>query len=88
MTLQPIEGRGEFLDFEMLDVRIASQCLTSSELKNNRLLRGRQIAYMIYDHFQATGAYDAAQGLSDQFNICPQNDDVQNFDARWDQIPW
>ena len=41
---------------------------------------------MICDHFQATGAYDAAQGLSDLFNICFQNDDVQDFDTRWDQI--
>ena len=42
--------------------------------------------YMIYDHFQETGAYDAAQGLSDLFNIYLQNDDVQDFDTRWDQI--
>ena len=41
---------------------------------------------MIYDHFQATGAYDASQGQSDMFNMCLQNDDVQDFDTRWDQI--
>ena len=41
---------------------------------------------MIYDHFQAIGACDAAQGLSDLFNICLQSDDVQDFDTRWDQI--
>ena len=41
---------------------------------------------MIYDHFQATRAYDAAQCSSDLFNICLQNDDVQEFDTRWDQI--
>ena len=41
---------------------------------------------MICDHFQATRAYDAAQGLSDLSNICFQNDDVQDFDTRWDQI--
>ena len=27
-----------------------------------------------------------APGLSDLFNICLQNDDAQDFDARWDQI--
>ena len=37
-----------------------------------RFLRKRQVFYMIYDHFQATGAYDAAQGLSDLLNICLQ----------------
>ena len=41
---------------------------------------------MIYDHFQATGANDAAQGFYDLFNTCLQNDDVQDFDTRWDQI--
>ena len=40
---------------------------------------------MIYEHFRATGAYDAVQGLSDLFNIRLQNDDVQDFDVRWDQ---
>ena len=34
----------------------------------NRFLRGRQIAYMIYEDFRAT----------------VQNDDVQDFDVRWD----
>ena len=40
---------------------------------------------MIYDHFLATGAYEAVQGLSDLFSIRLQNDDVQDFDVRWDQ---
>ena len=34
----------------------------------------------------STGAYDAADGLSDLFHICPQEDDVQDFDTRRDQI--
>ena len=41
---------------------------------------------MIHDHFQATGACDAAQGLSDLFNICLHDDDVQDFDTRWDRV--
>ena len=40
---------------------------------------------MIYEYFRATGAYDAAQGLSDLFNTCLHNDDVQDFDTRLDQ---
>ena len=36
-------------------------------------------------HFRATGAYEAVQGLSGLFNIRSQNDDVQDFDVRWDQ---
>ena len=42
------------------------------------------IAYMICEHFRATGAFEAVQGLSDLFNIRLQNDDVQDFDVRWD----
>ena len=41
---------------------------------------------MIYGHFQSTGAHDTAQGLSDLCSICLQDDDVQDFDARTDQI--
>ena len=37
--------------------------------KHYRFLRGRQIAYMIYEYFRATGAYEAVQGLSDLFTI-------------------
>ena len=47
--------------------------------------RGRQIAYMIYDHFQAIGAHDAALHLSDLFNVSLQGDAIQDFVTRWDQ---
>ena len=40
---------------------------------------------MIYEYFRATGACEAVRGLSDLFSICVQNDDVQDFDVRWDQ---
>ena len=62
--------------------------LKSSEHKKNKIdsWETRQIAHMIYEHFPATGAYDAAQGFLDLFNICLKNDDVQDFDTRWDQI--
>ena len=84
----------------MLDAMIASalkKLLTSVHLrkrasveeqcaqKDDRFLRGRQIACSIYEHFRATGAYEAVQGLSDLFNVRLQNDDVQDFDTRWGQ---
>ena len=31
-------------------------------------------------------AHGTAQGLSDLFSICFQDDNVQDFDTRWDQI--
>ena len=40
---------------------------------------------MIYEHFRATGAYEAVQGLSDLFYIRSSKDDVHDFDTRWDQ---
>ena len=54
---------------------------------SDRFLRGRQIAYMIYEYFRATRAYEAAQGFSTLFAIGLQNDDVQDFDVRWDHAP-
>ena len=51
----------------------------------DKILRGRQITYMIYDHFRATGAHDAVHGLSDLFSVLLQNGVVQDFDVRWDQ---
>ena len=54
--------------------------------KHDRFLRGRQIACMIYDHFRVTGACDAAQDLSDLFNVYSRGDHIQvSFDTRWDQ---
>ena len=62
-----------------------SMCRRAACSKDDQFLRGRQIVYMIYAHFRATGAYEAVQGLLDLFNIRLQNDDVQDFDTRWDQ---
>ena len=91
LTSQSMEGRRDFPDFEMLDARIVSALRKNifntsfkrevkveeqRAQKHDRFLRWRQIAFMIYDHFEATGAHHAAQGL--------QNDDVQDFDTRWD----
>ena len=99
-TSRSIAGKS-FPDFEMLDARIASalrRIIFNTSFrrrvsveeqraqKDNMFLRGRQLAYMIYGHFQSTAACDAAQGLSDLFNTCLQNDDVQDFDTRCDQI--
>ena len=95
MTSQSIEGRRDFNDFEMLDAKMASalkKIISSVHFRrrvsvderraqiSDRFSRGRQIACMIYDHFRATGPYDAAQGLSDLFNI-------EDFGTRWDQAP-
>ena len=94
-------GRTDFTDYDMLDAMIASALKSLLDKRNDfrkrvsveeqraqkddRFLQGRQIAYMINEHFPATGAYEAVQGLSDLFNIRLQNDDIQGFDARWEK---
>ena len=99
VTWRSIVGK-DFPDFHMIDAMIASalKMLLNTQThfrkrvsveeqraqKHDRFLRGRQIAYLIYEYFRATGAYEAVQGLSILFAIWLQNDDVQDFDVRWD----
>ena len=45
--------------------------------KEYRLLRGRQIAYLIYDYFRVTGAHDSVENYADLFTISLRNDDIQ-----------
>ena len=54
--------------------------------KEDRFLRGRQIAFMIYNHFRVTGAHDTVLDYADLCSFSLRNDDVQDFDTRWDEI--
>ena len=94
-TSQSILGRTDFPDCGMLDVMIASAlkkilnshiqflkriCVEEQRAqKYDRFLRGRQISYMICEHFHAPRACESVQGLSDLFTFRLQNDDVQDF---------
>ena len=51
-----------------------------------KFLRGKQIAYLIYDHFRVTGSHDSVENYTDQFTIVLRNDDIQEFDSKWDGI--
>ena len=51
--------------------------------KEGRFLRGRQIAFMIYDYFRVTGAHDTVLDYADLFSVNPHNNDIQDFDTRW-----
>ena len=42
---------------------------------------------MIYDNFWATGAHDTVLDYADLFTITLRNNDVQEFDTRWDGVP-
>ena len=88
-------------DFEVLDAKIASalnRIIQNTRFKKkvgleeqkaqkeDRFLRGRQIAFMIYDNFWITGANDSVENYADLFTIVLRNDDIQEFDSRWDEI--
>ena len=88
-------------DFELLDARIVSALnriiqntrfkkkVSLEEVKahkEDRFLRGRQIAYLIYEYFRVTGVHDSVENYADLFSISPRNDDMQEFDSKWDGI--
>ena len=88
-------------NFEVLNARIASalnKIIFDSQFKRrislekqkaqkeDRFLRGRQIAYLIYDYFRVTGSHDSVENCADLFTISLRNDDIQEFDSKWDGI--
>ena len=54
--------------------------------KEDRFLRGRQIAYLIYEYFRVTGGNDSVENDADLFTVVRRNDDLQEFDSTWDEI--
>ena len=41
---------------------------------------------MIYEYFRVTGANDSFENYADLFTIVLRNDDIQEFDSKWDGI--
>ena len=71
-------------DFEVLDARIASALnkiiqntrfkkkVSREEMKahkEDRFLRGRQIAYLTYEYFRVTGANDSVENYADLLTV-------------------
>ena len=55
--------------------------------KEDRFLRGRQIAIMMYCyHFRVTGAHDTVLDYSDLFSVALHDDHTQEVDTRWDDV--
>ena len=54
--------------------------------KEDRFLHGRQIAYLIYEYFRVTGANDSVENYADLFTVGLRNDDIQEFDSKWEEI--
>ena len=66
-----------FQNFVMLDAKIASALnkISLEEQKEDRFLRGRQIAFMVYDYFRVTGAHDTVLEFADSVIF-----------TRWDEV--
>ena len=88
-------------DFQVLDAKIASalnrvihntrfkkkvRLVEMKAHKEDRFLRGRQFAYLIYEYFRVTGANDSVENYADLFTVVLRNDDIQEFDSKWDDI--
>ena len=41
---------------------------------------------MIYDYFRVTGIHDSVENYADLFTVSLRNDDIQEFDSKWDEI--
>ena len=54
--------------------------------KEDRFLRGRQIAFMIYDYIRVSGADEAVLGYADSFSVTRHDGNIQEFGTRWDEV--
>ena len=89
-------------NFEVLDAKIASalnriihntQFKRKVNLEEQKKLKKRtvscverQIAYLIYEYFQVTGANESVENNADLSTIALRNDDIQEFDSKWNGI--
>ena len=88
-------------NFEVFDARIASalnKIVHNSHFKRrvsleeqkaqkeDRFLRRKQIAYLIYGYFRVIGANDSIENFADLFTVALRNDNIQELDSKWDEI--
>ena len=89
-------------DFEVLDAKIApalNRIIHNTRFKKkvsleerkaqkeDRFLRGRQIAYLTYEYFRVTGANDSVENYADLFTVVLRNGDIEEFDSKLEEIP-
>ena len=87
-------------NFEVLDARIASalnKIIHNSQFKTrisldeqkaqkqDRFLRGKQIAYVSTITSGSLGANDSDENYADLFTVALRNDNVKEFDTKWDE---
>ena len=93
---QSVAGKN-FPNLDVLDAKIASalnKIIQNSHFKKkvsleeqkaqkeDQFLRGRQIAFTIYDYFRVTGAHDTVLDYAGLFSVTLHDDNGQEFDTR------
>ena len=88
-------------DLEVLNAKIASalnriihnshfkrrvSLVEQTARKEDNFLRGKKIAYLIYEYFRVNGANDSVENYAHLFTIASRNDDIHEFDSKWDGI--
>ena len=59
---------------------------TNNDCRFRIFILTKQIAYLIFEYFRVTGANDSVKNYADLFTIALRNDDIQEFDSKWDGI--
>ena len=54
--------------------------------QDNQFLKGRQIAYVIFDYLKTSGIGEALLYFNDLLRVQLKNDNVQVFDTKWDEV--
>ena len=57
-----------------------------NEASQDRIVRGRQILFMLHDHFSTNIKHGATYALEDLFSITLRNDNLRVFMSSWDQV--
>ena len=70
-------------DHPEFPIQEEGQSLGTESPEGGPFLRGRQIAFVIYDYFRVTGAHDTELDYADLFSVTLHDDYIQEFDTRW-----
>ena len=53
--------------------------------KEKRFLKGRQVAWMIYDYFKVSDTDESVLDRNEVLNVELRNDNIESFHMRWDE---
>ena len=62
------------------------RCEEQKAQKEDGFLRGRQIAFMIFDFFPVAGAHDTVLDYADVLSVTLHDDSIQELDTRCNEL--